>query len=371
MTSKSMTIHEFSRIINLSSGTISRALNDRPEVSAETRRYVLEKARELGFSRSSLAVWLATSKTFLILLECPHKTGIVPDRYLIDWARANDRSLNERGYNLILRLGARRNDETLTVFKNVDGVLLIAATETSAADIESLANQGRTPVVVICNPEQVSYPGASYISVDICPGIAEALGHLIACGHSRIGYIGTGISGHSVRVALSRFITDAGLPWGFDLAVETNNTQDDGYRSALYLMDRPDRPTAIFAQTDLLAAGAIQAAQSRGLSVPGDVSVVSHEETEIATLTNPQLSTVAIDVQQIGALAISTLLSMIEQQATPTVQTIPTRLVVRRSTGPRRESSTNTAGKMPPSSREQADPPARKRGRPPRVPITT
>ena len=92
---------------------------------------------------------------------------------------------------------------------------------------------------------------------------------------------------------------------------------------------------------------------------------------EIATLTNPQLSTVAIDVQQIGAHAISTLLSMIEQQSAPTVQTIPTRLVVRRSTGPRRESSTHAAAKIPLSSREQADPPARKRGRPPRVPITT
>ena len=95
-----------------------------------------------------------------------------------------------------------------------------------------------------------------------------------------------------------------------------------------------DPPTALFARTDVLASGAIQAAHSLGLSVPDDVSIIGHDNVEVAALVSPPLTTVAIDIPEVASAAVGALMAMISEKAPPSLQRLGTHLIVRRSCGP-------------------------------------
>ncbi len=103
-----MNIIEFAKELNLSIGTVSRALNDRPEVSGKTRQLVFSKAQELGFTPNANARRLVTGVTHLFQLECPCNTHILSDGYLIELARAIEAAAGEHGYDLLLHLGTQR-----------------------------------------------------------------------------------------------------------------------------------------------------------------------------------------------------------------------------------------------------------------------
>ena len=327
-----MNIVEFAKTLNLSIGTVSRALNDRAEVSPKTRRLVLDKAKELGFVRNSNARRLVAGQNRMIRLECPHRAHILSDQYLVELARGVEEVAGEHGYDLLLHLGTRRSDAVDV--QDVDGLVIVAGSELTADDLHSLTNGGRTPSVVIVGTAPLNFHAASYICLDTLPGVREALAYLAELGHQRIGYIGSGPPGHRLRDAFPQLMTEAGLQWYPDLAIEAGLTPDDGRRAALTLLARPQPPTALFARTDVLASGAVQAVFQSGKSVPGDISVVGHDNIEAASLVNPPLTTVAINIPEVAALAVQSLLTMITTDSAPTTQTQGTHLIIRRSCGP-------------------------------------
>jgi LacI family transcriptional regulator len=329
-----MNIVEFARLLNLSTGTVSRALNDRREVSPQTRQMVLEKAAELGFRRNANARRLVTGKNFLIRLECPHITHVLSDRYVVELARAVEETAGASGYDLHLRLGTRRRDFGATDTLPADGIVLVAGPETTPEDIETLTSCGEIPVVVICEPQPLGYEQASYVCIDTIPGVFEAIRELSDLGHRRIGYVGSGSPGSHVRAALPRLFAECGLEFDPELAIEAGVTQEEGCHAAIRLLQHANPPTAIFGRTDILAAGAIQAAYSLGLTVPGDVSIIGHDNIEVAALVNPPLTTVAIDIPQVGNAATSALLAMIDEKSPPMTQRLGTHLIVRASAGP-------------------------------------
>jgi len=188
--------------------------------------------------------------------------------------------------------------------------------------------------VVICEPNSPPMPSASYIYIDTLPGVMEALEHLSALGHRRIGYINSGSPGRYVREALPHLVGAAGLDWQETVVVDAGITVEDGFRAATQLLQMPNRPTALFARTDVLAAGAIKAAYRLGLSVPNDVSVIGHDNIDACALVYPSLTTVAIDFPDAGAVATQTLLGMIDDNCAASSVTLRTHLIVRESTGP-------------------------------------
>src|SRR5579862_5970932 len=263
-----MNIVEFAKALNLSIGTVSRALNDRPEVSPKTRQFVLEKARELGFSPNANARRLVTGRTSLIVLECPQNTHIMSDRYLVEMARAVEEAAGEQGYDLLLHLGTRRHGPTEV--QAVDGLIIISDPDTTLDDLLKLTANGRTPAVVITSQEFTpEIEQVSYVCLDLMTGVHEAFDRLAAFGHRRVGYIG---SGHPLPGSISKIMTEAGLDWDPKLAIEAGITQEAGFQAARKILALPTHPTALFARTDVLASGAIQAAQQLGLRVPEDLS---------------------------------------------------------------------------------------------------
>lgn len=327
-----MNIVEFAKTLNLSIGTVSRALNDRAEVSPKTRQLVLEKAEELGFVRNSNARRLVTGRNFLIRIECPSATHILADRYLVELARGVEEVAGAHGYDLLLHLGTHRADRSDA--QDVDGLVIVAGAETTAEDLRSLTQNGRIPGVVIAWATPLDFPAASYVCLDTFPGVREALRCLAALGHQRIGYVGSGLPGQRLRDAFPQLMAEAGLTWDPAIAREAGATPDDGRRAALDLLALPSPPTALFARTDVVASGIVQAVFSLGKSVPEDVSVIGHDDIEAAALVNPPLTTVAINIPAIASLAVRALLAMITDKAAPTTQTVGTHLIVRRSCGP-------------------------------------
>ena len=328
-----MNIVEFAKTLNLSIGTVSRALNDRAEVSPKTRQLVLEKAEELGFIRNANARRLVTGRNCLIRIECPSTTHILSDRYLIDLAREVEEVASAHGYDLLLHLGSHRADGGGDA-DGVDGLVIVVGVETTENDLRRLTQNGRTPSVVIASAAPLPFPAASYVCLDTLPGVREALSLLASLGHSRIGYVGSGRTGQRLRDAFPKLMREAGLLWDPELTWEAGFTPEDGSRAARELLSMRNPPTALFARTDILAAGIVQGVTSLGLSVPGDISVIGHDNIEAAALVNPPLTTVAINIPGIASLAVRALLATVIDKAAPTVQTLGTHLIVRRSCGP-------------------------------------
>jgi len=328
-----MNITEFAKSLNLSKGTVSRALNDRPEVSAETRRYVLEKAESVGFLRNPNARRLATGRTHLIQLECPYNTNILSDQYLVELARGLENTASAQGFDLLLHLGTRARSGVEA--PAVDGLIIVAGPETSLKDIRTLTAYGHTPAVVISDTYPIQCaPLTSYVHIDTQSGVRETLAEIIRLGHKRLGYIRSDQSADR----MAQLAEQAGLVLDPDLVIQAGVTQHQGYDAAIRLLSRPikDRPTVLLTRTDILAAGALQAAQSLGLSVPDDVSVVGHDDIDLAALVNPPLTTVAINIPNVAEAAMEMLTDLIEDRDAPTVRVLCSQLVLRQSLGPAR-----------------------------------
>ena len=326
-----MNLVEFAKHLNLSVGTVSRAFNNHPEVSAKTRTMVLQQAEELGFSRNADARRLATGRSYLFQLECPFNTHVLADRYLVELARALEQAARDQGYDLLLHLGTHHNTAEV---QTVDGVIIMSAPEITEAHLRQFTCAGRIPAVVITELAPILAPRTSYVCVDTLSGVREAFELLAAQGHRSVGYVGIGLPGYRLPSALKELMSDVGMTWDPDIIVEAGETQIAGFRAATDLLKRHPRPTALFCRTDLLATAAVQAAHELSLRVPEDVSVIGHDDIEMAALWNPPLTTVSLNIPVIANAAIDALLVMIKDQEEPSVQTLNTHLVERSSVGP-------------------------------------
>lgn len=326
-----MNITEFAKTLNLSKGTVSRALNNRPEVSAETRRFVLQQAEALGFSPNASARRLATGRTQLIQLECPRNTHILSDQYLVELARALEDTAGEHGYDLLLHLGAHHR--ATSELPAVDGLIIVADSRTSVDEIRQLTAHGRTPAVVITDTEpRIAPPITPYVRIDTQSGVREALSKIRSLGHKRVGFIGSNQAMDNVP-ALFRA---SGLTWNPALAIQAGVTQQQGFDAALQLLQaaQPARPTVILTRTDILAAGTLQAANKLALRVPGDVSIVGHDDIDVAALLDPPLTTIAVDIPRVAQAAVEMVTGLIAETPGAPVQILGTRLVMRGSLGP-------------------------------------
>lgn len=325
-----MNITEFAKRINLSKGTVSRTLNNRAEVSAETRSYVLERAEALGYFRNPNARRLATGRTHVIQLECPHNTRVLADQYLVELARGLEDAAGEHGLDLMMHLGAKCRPSV--EIPAVDGLVIVAGGDEPLSGLAALTASGHTPTVVITDakPDFLA-PLTSYVHVDTQFGVVEALNKINAFGHRRIGYIGS----DQPMDATCRLIEQAGFALNPNFVIQAGVTLKQGFEAALRLLAWPklSRPTVLLTRTDILAVGAVQAAVSLGLSVPGDISVVGHDDTDLATLVNPPLTTVAINIPKIAQAAMELLTGMIENGAEPSVSIIGTHVILRGSLG--------------------------------------
>ena len=233
----------------------------------------------------------------------------------------------------------------------MDGALVYSCnTQSSAVD---WLKRRKLPLVYV---DQVAVPGIASINIDDRGGARAAAQHLIDLGHRRIDvvivnpYGEPGIVANPLEEALSHVITQRVLGWLDALgaagirpivAQERQADRSAGDEGARLLLDVADRPTAVLCFSDVIAYGVAQAAQTRGLSVPGDLSIVGFDDNPLAQRMQPSLTTVRQDVAAKGRAAATALRAAIDRARTGNATRVrhvllPTELVIRKSTAPPR-----------------------------------
>ncbi|HET6985559.1 MAG TPA: LacI family DNA-binding transcriptional regulator [Kribbella sp.] len=208
--------------------------------------------------------------------------------------------------------------------------------ELAGADLAALS-RARLPLVVI-DPANIPQPDVTSVgSTNFAGGMAAAQ-HLLSLGHRRIGYVGGPPTSGCNQARMSGF-RSALEAVGVDVPANyfwlRDFLYDDGLTGGSALLDLPDRPSAIFAGSDEVALGILEAARARGLRVPEDLSVVGFDDTEVARLASPPLTTVKQPLREMGAVALRTALQLAagEKVSSHHVE-LATTLIIRGSAAP-------------------------------------
>lgn len=329
-----VTVHDVARHAGVSIATVSRALNGRSRISAETRERVLEIASSLGYQPNDLARSLAGMATQTIALLLPDITN----PFFPELVKGVQTLADERGHLLLLCHNAddgakARADIAMLRRKKVDGILLVAGTLRGRGIAEATSG---VPTVVL--DRRVPGLRSDLVTVDHRAGARLAVEHLLGLGHRRIAHV-TGPSGvSSSKERLTGWeaaLRAAGIEPDSGLVVRGDFLEDGGYAAGHALLERGVEFTAAFAANDLTAIGLMTSLTEAGLRVPADVSVVGFDGIHLAAYTAPPLTTVAQPIFDLGRRAAELLLErLIDGHTEPRTVVLGTKLVERGSTGP-------------------------------------
>jgi LacI family transcriptional regulator len=332
---KTVTIRDIAESAGVSINTVSRALNDRPDVSATTRARVRAVAEGLDYQPNAMARSLVgrRSRTIgLVVTDCtdPYYAGLI--RAIEEVASAHNYALLPVSSNETVAKEA----QAIRILRErrVDGILLTAV-DVEAPHVRRLLQLGLPSVLVSRRPRQAAGP---FVGNDNVAGEILAVRHLLDLGHRRIAAITRPGSASSARERLQGWrwaLREAGLDHGADLVYGAAPSVEGGEDAARWLAALERRPTAAVTYNDLQAIGLIRAARTLGIAVPDRLSVVGHDDVMLARLVEPPLTTVAQPISEIGRLAGEMIVDIV-QGKTPkwTHRLLSPSLVIRASTAP-------------------------------------
>ncbi|NVK23454.1 MAG: LacI family DNA-binding transcriptional regulator [Gammaproteobacteria bacterium] len=324
----------------VSQSTVSRALRNSPLVSEETRKKVQEIAIELNYTvdKNASSLRSQTSMTLaLLLFEDPTSDDSLVNPFFLSMLGSITRECTLLGYDLLVSF-QELNADWNSVFKDsnkADGLILLGYGDFKdyESKLEQLVAHG-TPFVR-WGAETQSVKTTS-IGCDNFHGGLQVTEHLISLGRKSFGFVGT--ANDRAPEFMARYqghvkaLENAGLPVDKSLQVNAINTEEEGYAAALKIIESGANVDAIVCASDLLASGALNALKTKGLSVPGDVSVVGFDDILLARYTTPALTTCRQDSRIAGQLLVDKLVDLIKGEEVENTF-VKTNLVVRESCG--------------------------------------
>ena len=329
-----ITVRAIAAHTGLSIATVSRVINAQGQVAEDTRRRVQEAIDGLG-GHAPVARPRLPKIGLPVLVRCPYKLS----DYFGALVTAVAEALHTAGRQVMLDVGDSRVDvpvlRDLPTARATSGAILILPPET-AEDLRFLQTR-RYPLVVV-DPRTPVPRGVVSIASAHTAGARAVTGHLLDLGHRRIGFVSgfedwlsgsDRLAGHLAALSEAGLLSDPRLHHYGEPAIHT------GLRAGRELLDLPDRPTAIACFNDKIAVGVVQAAAERGLHVPADLSVTGFDDSEISRATTPLLTTVRQPLDEMGRIAVTMLVRLMERQALEALHLeLATELIVRGSTGP-------------------------------------
>jgi LacI family transcriptional regulator, galactose operon repressor len=314
----------------VSIATVSRVLTGRVPVALETQEQVHLAVERLGASASRPA------RNGAVFVRCPY---VLMDYFGVIVSSIAE-ALDLHGRRLILNAGvaAQHTSELAKLAKDpgIAGAILILPPE-PAEELQTLRRQG-FPFVVV-DPRTPLPADIASVSAAHSAGARTVTAHLTALGHRRIGVIGgptEWLSSQARVVGHTSALAEVSILPEPDLLRSVEPATEHGHRAASELLSLPQRPTALVAFNDKTAVGALRAAHERGLRVPEDLSVTGFDDSDISRSTTPTLTTVRQPLGEMGRIAVSLLVRLMERHTVDTLHIeLATHLVVRDSTGPR------------------------------------
>ncbi|MBE8522098.1 LacI family DNA-binding transcriptional regulator [Amycolatopsis sp. H6(2020)] len=327
-------IRDVAKQAQVSTATASRALRGLPSVTAETRARVERAAAELDYVIPFNASSLASGRTNSIGIVVPFVS-----RWFFGTVIAGAETvLREAGLDLVVygvpdEPSRARFFTEMPVRRRVDAILVLCLPLTRWETDALLAL--RVPVVLVGSTAD----GVSSVRIDDFAGATHAVRHLVELGHRRIGLLGeTDPPPHGFttpgrrRNGYLRALAEAGIEPEPALEAAGRFTAADGQVAMDRLLALRNPPTAVFAMSDEMAFGALQALRRTGVDVPTGMSVIGYDDHELAAALD--LSTIAQPVVAQGERAAGLLLDQLQRQAAPTEVVLPTELIRRGTTGP-------------------------------------
>jgi DNA-binding LacI/PurR family transcriptional regulator len=326
------TLQDIATAVGVTQTTVANALNGKGHVSEATRKHILQCAEELGYRPNMLARSLAQGKTDTLGFILP----TIANPFYPEIAEAIERTAGQHGYQMLLCntyydfQQGRQHLERL-VSRWVDGIIVMG----SSMDITDIVAQFQRGLpTVLCDWQENESPvGIPQVSVDFRRAGALAAEHLLALGHRHIAII---VSEPQQTLRLEGFravLQAAGLPLANEMIRQGHSTLESGYAAAKEFLAAPTHPTAIFATTDWMALGAMEAILDAGLRVPQDISIVGLDDIVVSAHIRPPLTTVAVPKFQLAKEATELLLGLInEEPLYPLARVIEPSLIVRQST---------------------------------------
>jgi DNA-binding LacI/PurR family transcriptional regulator len=313
-----VTLKDIARETGKSITTVSRALNDYGDVSVETKALVLRVAEELGYTPNTLAQRLQKQRTDTIGLIIPTFGPRFSDPYFSEILAGIGNRAAQFGYDLLVSTHAPGEDELVAYrgaiySRRVDGFILVR-TRRKDARVECL-QEANFPFVAFGRSEgELDFP---FVDEDGTYGMKLVAMHLASQGHKRIACIAPPPELMFAHYRLKGFkdgLLEAGLPVDDALILVGDLTQRGGYEQVSKLLDLPSPPTAIAACNDLMAFGAMSAAQDRGLLAGRDIAITGFDDIPMAEYAYPPLTTVHQPIYQIGGMVCEMLIRLIQNE---------------------------------------------------------
>jgi LacI family transcriptional regulator len=330
-------IEDVAKLANVSISTVSRVVNRRALVNEETCKRVEAAIRELRYRPNAFARGLMLRKSGIVGLVLPDLHG----EFYSEIIRGANIKAREMGHNLLLSSALPGDNaeswlSTIGQHTLLDGLALMVS-DTMVTGIGSTLAQLHVPLVVL--DDEIEGVEHDAVIIDQRQGALAMMRHLLEdCGAERVVFVGgveTNIDTQARYKAYRDSLREAGIKFHKEDVYHLDYTYDSAYRLALDKVGEWSSPNhKVFAANDEMAAGIVAAAIASNVRVPNDLGVVGFDDTRVAQMTNPLLTTVRVPMSRMGEAAIELLCERIAEPSRPAAKvTLPAELVVRQSCG--------------------------------------
>lgn len=338
--SNSVTIYDVAKHAQVSPMTVSRVINNNVTVSAQLKERVNEAIKELNYTVNIAARSTRSGNPSIrvgILYSHPSAS------YLNEIMLGGLEQASKLGIQLILEKCSGLQSQKVAVKRlleaGVDGVILPPPLCDAPTAVQMLINEN-IPILALATARPL--PMVSAVRIDDYQGALALTKHLTQLGHTRIGFIKGDPTHTPTEVRFEGFLNgldEAGIELCEDLVVQGQFTYKSGLEAGRILLERKDRPTAIFASNDDMAAAVIAVAHGLGINIPEQLSVCGFDDTPFASTIWPQLTTVHQPIVAMGRSAVNTIVEKIQETrinndiGNPKHQLMKFSLICRGSTG--------------------------------------
>jgi LacI family transcriptional regulator len=334
-THKDVTIYDIAEALNLSPATISRGLKEHPSIRKDTRKKILEKAKEMGYRQNFFASNLRRNRTNTIGVIVPRLNS-----YFMSTVIAGmEKIANQAGYNLIISQSmeslAKEVVNVKTLYNSrVDGLLVSLAYATDdISHFEDLLDKG---VPLIFFDRVFEHPQCTSIVIDNYKAGYEVTDHLISQGCKRIAHISANLKRNVYADRLKGYkqaLADHAIPYDDKLIFINNLSEQAGVEVCRSLLQMDPLPDAIFAANDACAVSCIRELKLAGIKIPKDIAVAGFNNDPLSKVIEPNLTTINYPGYEMGEMAASTLIRRLDLQHGTSLNSIVLRheLIIRES----------------------------------------
>lgn len=329
-----ITIYDVAREANVSMATVSRVVNGNPNVKPSTRKKVSEAIDRLGYRPNAVARGLASKKTTTVGVIIPDIASI----FFAELARGIDDIATMYKYNIILSNSDQNKEKEFHLLntmlgKQVDGIVFMGGNITEA-HVEEF-KKSPVPIVLAATIERSQQ--IPTVNIDYKQAAFDAVIGLLEKGHTEVAFVSGPlhdlINLEEKLEGYRKALTSKGIEYCEEFVVEGDYSYDSGIEAYEKLSELPKLPSAVFVATDEMALGVIHGAQDAGKSIPNDLEIIGFDNTRLATMVRPQLTTVVQPMYDIGAVAMRLLTKLMNKEKVEDhIVVLPHRIEYRNST---------------------------------------